>query len=212
MLLGRPERRDALFSHYQVRLAGVTDIQLLENASRADDKTYLHGLDKSIREDLKLGFMDRERWIKTKKEVQALMPNDIFSRRPLDYKTKQDCINDVEYLPALRDVYSKRINREWKQNAMDQSARRVVEAFSPAYEPQSEAKKFGPWGTGSDKKLLTMDDWLHQLESDRMDAMERDMFGCDEYDWYDDHYEDDYPMGSNDATWDDTFDSCWDKN
>jgi exonuclease 3'-5' domain-containing protein 1 len=203
---------DALFSHYQIRLAGVTDVQLLENASRADDKTYLHGLEKCVRMDLSLGFMERERWIRTKKEVQALMPNDIFSRRPLDDKTMQYCVNDVEYLPALRDVYSKRIKSEWREKAMDQSARRVVEACNPAYNPQSEAKKLGPWGTGSDKKLLTMDDWLDQLDSDRMDATQADQFGYDEDDEYDDQYEDDYPTGSNDATWDDTFDSCWDRN
>ena len=54
---------DALWALYQVGLAGVTDIQLLENASRAGDKTYLHGLDKSIQSSLKLGFMEVHRWI-----------------------------------------------------------------------------------------------------------------------------------------------------
>jgi hypothetical protein len=28
----------------------------------------------------------------------------------------------------------------------------------------------------------------------------------------DDQWEDNYPTCSNDAAWDDTFDSCWDKN
>lgn len=35
---------DALFSLYGVKLANVLDIQLLENASRAGDKTFLRGL------------------------------------------------------------------------------------------------------------------------------------------------------------------------
>jgi hypothetical protein len=62
---------------------------------------------------------------------------------------------------------------------MDEGARRVAEACSPAYEPQSEAKRFGPWGTGSDKKLLTMDEWLDQWEEDQMDAKQKDMLGYD---------------------------------
>ena len=39
---------DALWALYNVGLAGVTDIQLLENASRAGDKKYVRGLDKSV--------------------------------------------------------------------------------------------------------------------------------------------------------------------
>jgi exonuclease 3'-5' domain-containing protein 1 len=78
---------DALWAHYKVRPAGVIDVQLLENASRVGDKTYLHGLSKSVETDLRLKFMERDRWVKTKKEVQALMAKDIFACRPLDVKT-----------------------------------------------------------------------------------------------------------------------------
>jgi len=60
---------DALWALYHVGLANVTDIQLLENASRASDKTYIRGLDKSIQFDLKLGFMEIHRWIRIKKEI-----------------------------------------------------------------------------------------------------------------------------------------------
>jgi exonuclease 3'-5' domain-containing protein 1 len=178
---------DALFFHYQIRLAGVTDVQLLENGSRADDKKYLHGLEKSVGMDLRLGVTERERWIRTKKEVQALMSNDIFSRRPLDAKTMQYCVNDVEYLPALHNVYSKRIKSEWKQKAMDESARRIAEACSPAYEPQSEAKRLGPWGTGSDKKLLTSDECLDQWGDDMMDQRQKDLFGYTSEDEWEDN-------------------------
>jgi exonuclease 3'-5' domain-containing protein 1 len=198
---------DALWAHHKVRLAGVTDVQLLENASRAGDKTYLRGLDICVEMDLKLKFMEVHRWRKTKKEVKALMANDIFACRPLDAKTMQYCANDVMYLPALRDVYTKKINSQWMEKAMDESACRVVEACSPAYEPQSEAKKLGPWGSGLGKGMLTMDDWLDKLEEDHMDAMLRDMLGYDDLD--DDL--DDYPTNSRDVVWDDTFDSCWDR-
>ena len=200
---------DALWAHHKVRLAGVTDVQLLENASRVGDKTYLRGLDKCVEKDLRLKFVEVHRWVKTKKEVQALMPDDIFAGRPLDAKTIQYCVNDVVYLPALHDLYTKRITIEWLRKAMDESARRVVEACGSAYEPQSEKKRFGPWGAGLGKNVLTMDKWLEKMEENEMDARERDMFGDDEYDDYYDY--DDGLLSSKDAAWDDTFDSCWEK-
>ncbi|KAG8664598.1 hypothetical protein FPOAC2_13908 [Fusarium poae] len=197
---------DALCAHYQVRLKGVTDIQLLENASRAGGKTYVRGLDACVEKDLGLKVMEVHRWIKTKREVKALIPNDIFTRRPLDAKTIQYCVNDVVHLPALHNIYAKRIDSRWMKKVMDESARRIVDACGPLYEPQSETKKLGPWGSGLDKKLLTMDEWIDKWGEDRTDAMQQDIF---EYGNYDDL--DDYPINSKDAAWDDTFDSCWEK-
>jgi len=173
---------DALWAHHRVRLAGVTDVQLLENASRRGDKTYVNGLDKCVEYDLRPKFTELHRWLKTKREVRALMRDGVFARRPLDATTIQYCANDVAYLPALRDLYAKKLDGPWMAKVMDESARRVAEACGPAYQPQSEAKKLGPWGSGLDKKLLTMDEWLDRLEEDKIDAMERDMLGYDQPD------------------------------
>ncbi|KAF5242509.1 hypothetical protein FANTH_8675 [Fusarium anthophilum] len=136
---------DALWAHYKIRLAGVTDIQLLENVSRSGDKTYVRGLNICIEKDLKLGFMELSRWSETKRAVKARMADDIFSRRPLDVQTEKYCINDVEYPPALQDTYTKRIDSRLMGKAMDESAHRVVEACSPDFNPQSEKNKLGPW-------------------------------------------------------------------
>ncbi|KFA49274.1 hypothetical protein S40293_10192 [Stachybotrys chartarum IBT 40293] len=108
---------DALWAHYHVRLTGVTDVQLLENAAGVGDKTYVRGLDICIERDLRLKFMEVHRWVKTKKEVQTLMPKDIFARRPLDAKTMQYCINDVVYLPVLYNIYAKCIDIQWMEKA-----------------------------------------------------------------------------------------------
>ncbi|KAJ4344025.1 hypothetical protein N0V85_009823, partial [Neurospora sp. IMI 360204] len=175
-----------------VRLAGVTDVQLLENGSRVGEKTYLYGLDRCVERDLGLKYEEKQRWVRIKQEVRALMNmpnNDIFSRRPLDAKTMQYCVNDVVYLPALHNLYAKRITSEWLGKAIDESARRVVEACGSAYEPQSEKKKFGPWGSGLGKHVLTMEEWFEKMEEDEMDARERDTFGDDYGDYYD--YDDD---------------------
>ncbi|EJT76901.1 hypothetical protein GGTG_06815 [Gaeumannomyces tritici R3-111a-1] len=44
---------DALWSHHRVRLAGVTDVQLLENATRRANKTRLWGLNMAVKRHLK---------------------------------------------------------------------------------------------------------------------------------------------------------------
>ncbi len=137
---------DALWAHHGVRLAGVIEVQLLENASRFGSKTFLHGLDKCVKRELGLTFDEECRWAETKRAVKAQMDNDVFARRPLDAKTLEYCANDVVHLPALHAVYARRITDWWMTEAMAQSARRVVKACSPEYEPQSKAKAFGPWG------------------------------------------------------------------
>jgi exonuclease 3'-5' domain-containing protein 1 len=182
---------DALWALYHVGLAGVTDIQLLENASRAGDKTYIRGLDKSVQFDLKLGFMEIHRWIRTKKEVQSLMPVNVFAARPIDTKTAQYCVNDVIHLPDLHPLYLRRIEGDWLAMAMEESARRVAEAHSLGYKPQSPTKKLGPWGSGTEKRVVALDKMLEELEERRMEDLERDMFGYDDDVGYYDYDEND---------------------
>ena len=64
-------------------------MQLFENAPRIGDKTYLHGLDRSVERHPGLDFMEVQRWAKVKKQMNALMSTDIFARRPLDEKTTE---------------------------------------------------------------------------------------------------------------------------
>ncbi|KAF5700042.1 3' 5' exonuclease [Fusarium mundagurra] len=173
---------DALWAHYKVRLAGVTDIQLLENASRVGDKTYVRGLYTCVEKDLRLGFMELHRWVRTKRVVKARMAKDIFSRRPLDADTEKYCINNVLHLPALHDTYTKRTDKQWMKKAMDDSALRVAEACSPEYEPQSENKKLGPWGSGLGVKTISIDEWLQRYDEARMDALQEELYGYDDYD------------------------------
>jgi len=70
---------DALRAFYRVSLVGVIDIQLLENASCADDKKYIHGLDKFVQFDLKLGFIKIHHRIHTKKELKTFIPTSVFA-------------------------------------------------------------------------------------------------------------------------------------
>ncbi|KAH7009812.1 ribonuclease H-like domain-containing protein [Ilyonectria destructans] len=181
---------DALWALYQVGLASVIDIQLLENASRVGEKTYLRGLDKAIQFDLKLKFVELNRWIRSKKEIKRLMAANIFAIRPVEAKTAQYCTNDVIHLPDLHALYLKRIGSDWLARAKEESSRRVGEAHSPTYEPQSATKTLGPWGSGTGKRALSSDhileEWKDQ-EDQRIGDLAEDMVGDDDdVDYYDD--------------------------
>ena len=137
---------DALWAHYKVGLAGVTDIQLLENASRSSSKKYICGLDKAIQQDLRLGFAEIGHWRRTKSDIVSLMPTNIFAARPMEDKTIQYCCNDVSHLPALCALYLGRIQNSWLPKVEAESAKRVAEVHSISYDPHSPTKTLGPWG------------------------------------------------------------------
>lgn len=146
---------DALLSLYQVSLNGVSDIQLLEDATRTGPRSYLCGLAKAIEMDLKLKYANRALWMATKNAVTAKMSTDIFATRPIDDQTLQYCVNDLIHLPALLVVYRGRLTGDWATKVIDATRNRLLEVQSPLYQPQSEEKKFGPWGPGNGKNTLT---------------------------------------------------------
>jgi exonuclease 3'-5' domain-containing protein 1 len=152
--------------------------------------------------------MELHHWIKTKKDAKALMAHDVFASRPLSDKAMQYCANDVLYLPAMRNMYAQKISSQWMKKVIDESARRVVDACDPEYQPQSETKKLGPWGSGLEEKTLSVEEWIEIRDDMRMDAYQRDLLGYDDDDEY--HEGEDCPLNSKDAAWDDTFESCWD--
>lgn len=116
-------------------LIGITDLQLLENASRSDDKTYIRSLDKSVQNDLKLGFMETKSWLSTKQDIGKIMYTEVFSLRPLQHETIEYCQNDVIHMPALREIYMARIKPEWLYKAKDEIEHRITRARSPEYDP-----------------------------------------------------------------------------
>jgi hypothetical protein len=109
----------------------------------------------------------------------------------------------------LHALYLRRIQGDWLAKAIEESARRVAEAQSPGYEPQSPTKKLGPWGSG----IVMLDEMLDEWEQRREDALARDIFGDDdEVGYYDYDDDDDYKVNSADAVCPEAFDSCWDRS
>lgn len=191
---------DALWSLFNVGLANVTDIQLLENASRGSrDNTFLSGLDTAVRLDLpQLRPAERQRWARTKQAVKARMPAaQVFSAWPLDAETVEYCVNDVRYLPALQAVYERRISPRGLAMAKDHSLQRAVEVRSPSYDPQSPNKARGPWAGSRPGRVENWDILNFENEDELEDLIS---------DWEDDK------LCSNDVDdFDGAFDDCWTK-
>jgi exonuclease 3'-5' domain-containing protein 1 len=138
---------DALWAHYGVDLAGVTDVQLLENASQSGDRLRIRGLQSCINFDLQmLSVEERKRWRQSKVQGKQAMGLRVFAQRPIPSMILQYCVNDVLHLPALRKIYLAKLNREWRQKVADESAKRVEEVKSPNYLPMGPEKRLGPWG------------------------------------------------------------------
>ena len=141
------------------------------------------------------------------------MAANVFAFRPIDAKIVQYCANDVIYLPDLHALYLKRIQGNWFARVKQESERRVAEAHSPWCEPQSPAKKLGPWGSETERRVMTLDEMLDELEQRREDDLARDIFGNDdEVGYYDYDNYDDNKVNSLNAVGAEAFDSCWDKN
>ena len=160
---GAKQDADALWALYGVCLTGVTDIQFLEHASRVGNKVNheVRGLAKAVQFDLELGAVERNSWLRTKKDVTALMPSNIFTARPMKPRTIQYCANDVVHLPALRDLYRRRISDEWYAEVKERSERLLEEARSPSNDPRSFGalrKILGPWGSGSQQPARRVED------------------------------------------------------
>ncbi|KLU91687.1 hypothetical protein MAPG_10205 [Magnaporthiopsis poae ATCC 64411] len=148
---------DALWSHHRVRLAGVTDVQLLENATRWGNKKRLAGLGTAVEQYLRLPQEVLSPWLQAKKDVKALLDadEDVFSRRPLTPRCVSYCAGDVRWLPTLRSIYTRRANSRLLEKVCAESARRVDEACGPDYQSVSEDKKFGPsWGSGPTEQVV----------------------------------------------------------
>jgi len=152
---------DALYHHFGVRLCGVEDIQLMENAARpAFRRRYVNGLDRCITNDAPISPAEKRNWKSAKeKGLKLFHPSkggsyDVFNERPINTDIERYCVIDVQFLPLLRNLYWGRLNSTWKIKVMEETEKRVRNSQSPAYQPQSDDKKFGPW-EGVQPKFLS---------------------------------------------------------
>ncbi|RDL30458.1 uncharacterized protein BP5553_10336 [Venustampulla echinocandica] len=154
---------DALFSNFGIRLQGVMDLQLMENAARKGNvrgKKMVHGLAKCIKEDSNLSEDQKIKWELAKEEGRRLFAPElggcyeVFNERPLKKEIKAYCEQDVWFLPHLYKVYRDRLGigysegPNWYKAISSETAKRLEESRSETYEPQGRDKALAPvWET-----------------------------------------------------------------
>ncbi|KAK5655309.1 hypothetical protein OQA88_5876 [Cercophora sp. LCS_1] len=146
---------DALFTHYGIRLQGIEDVQLMENAGRQfGNRDFIFGLDRCITRDLPITPAERAEWKEIKDRGKALFAPEIggsyavFNQRPMAKDIERYCVNDVVLLPKLRNLYWQKLDVGWRWMVTVATAERVQESQSPSYQPQGESKRLSPWGRG----------------------------------------------------------------
>ncbi|KAI7344992.1 hypothetical protein KC320_g8552 [Hortaea werneckii] len=141
---------DAIFALFNIRLAHVVDVQLLELASRRGSKHILRGLAACIEQEQVLTEAVAREWQRKKAEGASLFnpklggSYEIFNVRPLPQDLIDYCVGDVQFLPALSDIYRCRLNDHWKEQARAETERRLTDSRSPKYQPKGKKKIFGP--------------------------------------------------------------------
>ncbi|THW06449.1 hypothetical protein D6D26_01543 [Aureobasidium pullulans] len=145
---------DALYSHFDVHLKSVIDIQLLEFGTRSVPGRFLKGLAKSISEDGGLGYHKAREWQAGKDAGYKLFDPakggsyEVFNQRPLDQAIVDYCASDVLLLPALLQAYTRRLRgrESLAINLQLEAEKRVSLSQSATYNGKGQHMAHGPQG------------------------------------------------------------------
>ena len=147
---------DALFSHFQISVNGIQDLQLMELATRRDVKDVVAGLAKCIENDGPISAAAKEEWQRTKEAaVQLFEPRkggryEIFNDRPIKPEIIEYCARDVALLPGLYNVYNAKLHlpgeAHWQTRVRKATKDRIKLSQSPSYDKQTTWQKIrSPW-------------------------------------------------------------------
>lgn len=143
---------DALFCHYGIKLQGIQDIQLMEFATRTYPGSFICGLKKCIERDVAMGYTEKNNWMMAKQDGLKLFSPDkggsyeVFNQRPLPETIKIYCIQDVNYLPRLWDLYDGKLAAGWRTRVEVATKDRVTESQTYDYDAQGPDKARPPKG------------------------------------------------------------------
>ncbi|KAK3309811.1 ribonuclease H-like domain-containing protein [Chaetomium strumarium] len=143
---------DALFSHFQICLAGVQDLQLMELATRTSPRKYVYGLARCIERDTTLSAAERRAWMATKERgARAFAPErggnyQVFNERPLREEIRQYCLQDVYLLPRLWAYYNSKLTKAWEGRVAEASRDRVALSQMPGFNGKGRHMALAPAG------------------------------------------------------------------
>ncbi|TKA55105.1 hypothetical protein B0A55_12892 [Friedmanniomyces simplex] len=122
---------DALFGLHEIRVAGIEDLQLMELASRNFSKRHINGLAKCIERDSALPFVEKREWKVNKERGRKLFDPAlgggyaVFDERPLSSEMERYCVQDVIYMPALRELYRAKLCDAWWKKIEKETVARI---------------------------------------------------------------------------------------
>ncbi|PLB55809.1 hypothetical protein P170DRAFT_484946 [Aspergillus steynii IBT 23096] len=143
---------DALYRRFNVRLAGVHDLQLMELARRSSSKRYLSGLAKHIESHARLNGFELEKWKDAKFDGRKLFEPqlggsyEVFNVRPLPDEVREYCVLGVRSLPKLWRLYYLGLTGSWYQRALEEAENYIRETQAPEYVSNGRSKVLGPVG------------------------------------------------------------------
>ena len=142
---------DALFSHFGISLAGVQDIQSLENAARSFNRRCVNGLAKCIEQDATMSSSQRSNWKTVKEQGRKLFAPEqggsyeVFNTRPLAEAIREHCVQDVLFLPGLWSTYSAKVSAAWAEKVHLATLARVSSSQTASYNGKGRHMALGPW-------------------------------------------------------------------
>lgn len=70
---------------------------------------------------------------------------EVLNERPLNADVAKYCVNNLQFLSALHNMFSRRLTPLWKQPVVDATEARVLESQAPGYDHQCEANMISAW-------------------------------------------------------------------
>ncbi|KAK5219710.1 hypothetical protein LTR47_011485 [Exophiala xenobiotica] len=130
---------DALYSHFDVNLSCVVDLQMLEYVTRPGHGKFLNGLVKCVSQLTEIGMAELAEWKTVKDQGQKLIAPErggryeVLQERPLSADVVKYCVQDVLMLPKLLLSYSRRLHPSLAMKAHEETLRRIRLSQEPGF-------------------------------------------------------------------------------
>ncbi|PGH07431.1 hypothetical protein GX51_01730 [Blastomyces parvus] len=145
---------NALFFLFGIRLQGIEDLQLMENASRPGPlsrKKFVSGMARCIEMDAPVSPAAKRLWKENKDKGKHLFAPErggsyeVFNARPIPQAIIDYCVEDVSFMPLLRTLYWNKLSPHWKAEVESATKERIRASQSLTYQPNTRDKTLSPW-------------------------------------------------------------------
>ncbi|KAF4547160.1 Hypothetical protein D9617_55g071540 [Elsinoe fawcettii] len=143
---------DALYNLHNIGVDGIEDIQLMELASRTFDRRTVNGLARCIERDGTMTYQEKREWQEVKDRGKNLFDParggsyTVFDERPLSEDMKRYCVQDVAYMPILRETYRLKLCDAWWRRIAEETKTRVRMSQSHQFQGKGRHMALGPPG------------------------------------------------------------------